>query len=404
MGYKKDIFAGLTWLGGARGFSRGLAFLKNILAARLLSPRDFGQFGAILLVTSLFEIVTTFGLRPIIIQEKKVSKEFLSTTWTFSIIRGILIALAVTLASPLISSFFGDPGLISLLMVVALAPLIKGFVNPGIILLQKELEFSRVGVLRVLVSSIEFLATIGAALVLGNVWALLFGFLTASLAELGLSFIISSYRPRLKLKARELRLIFQRGRWLVSSNIFNYSATQGDDIIVGRLLGLHNLGFYQLAYRLANLPLTEVAEVLSQVTLPIYSKISGDTKRLKRAFLKTTFYSTLLGSLAAIFLIVFAQPLIKFLLGERWLPMVPLLRILAVFAVLRSILENIRPLFFSRGDFKTIALFDAARTAILIALILPLINRYQTRGAAAAVLISMAAIFPWLAIKVKKSL
>lgn len=402
MGYKKDAFSGIAWIGGAQGFTRGLALLKNILAARLLAPRDFGQFGAVLLVTSLFEIVTTFGLRPIIIQERKASDKLLSTAWTISIIRGVLIAFLVLITSSLMATFFNDFSLISLFIVIATAPVIKGFINPGVILLEKELKFSKIGVLNGSVSLMEFVTTVGAALVFRNVWALLFGFLMAALFEMILSYIISSYRPRLRIDFNELGSILKRGKWLVSSSIFNYSATQGDDILVGRLLGLQNLGFYQLAYKLANLPLTEISGVLSQVTLPIYAKISDDTKRLKRAFLNTTFYSTLLGTLMAVSLIIFANPLVRILLGEKWLPIVSPLRILAVFGVLRSLIENTRPLFFSKGDFKTIALFDAARTAILALIIFPLMRMYQINGAALAILVSLVIVFPWLIIQTKR--
>ena len=224
MGYKKDVFSGITWIGGARGIDRGLAFLKNILAARLLAPRDFGQFGALLLVTSLFEIATTFGIRPMIIQEKKTSDKFLSTIWTISIIRGGLIAFAVLITSSLMASFFNESSLLPLFSVIALAPFIKGFINPGVILLQKELDFGKVGILRGAVSLIGFLATVGAALVIRNVWALLFGFLIAALFEMIFSFMVSSYRPSFKLDLVKLRSILKRGKWLVSSSIFNYSA------------------------------------------------------------------------------------------------------------------------------------------------------------------------------------
>ena len=65
MGYKKDVFSGITWIGGARGIDRGLALLKNILAARLLAPRDFGQFGALLLsiVVAIAHIRSEFCAR-----------------------------------------------------------------------------------------------------------------------------------------------------------------------------------------------------------------------------------------------------------------------------------------------------------------------------------------------------
>jgi O-antigen/teichoic acid export membrane protein len=399
MGYKKDVFSGVAWIGGAQAFTRGLTFLKTVLAARLLTPRDFGQFGAILLVTTLFEIATTFGLQLIIVQQRKVSDEFLSTAWTIAVIRGGLITLGVLATSSLMINFFNDRSLLPLLALVALAPLIKGFINPGMALLQKELVFNKLGVLNGLVSLIEFTTTVILSFLWRNVWALVIGFLMAAVAEMILSFIFSSYRPRLRVNWNEARLILRQSKWLVSSSIFNYSATQGDDLLVGRLLGLQNLGFYQLAYKLANLPLTEVSEILTQVTLPIYTKIGSDLKRLKRAFLKTAFYSTLLSLAMAVFLIIFAHPLVRIILGEKWLPLVSPLRILAVFSIFRSLIENMKPLFFSQGDFRSLAFFDAARTAFLAVLIFPLIGRYQVNGAALAILLSLIGVFPWLTVQ-----
>ncbi len=272
------------------------------------------------------------------------------------------------------------------------------------IIFQKNLDFGKEGILKTSVSSVEFITTVGAALVIHSVWALILGFFIATLSEVILSFMISRFRPRIRLNLAELRSILAKGKWLVSSSIFNYAATQGDDIFVGRLLGLQSLGFYQLAFKIANLPLTEISSVLTQVTFPIYTKIGRDVKRLRRAFLQTTLSTAVLGGMIAIFLIIFADPLVRIVLGEKWIPMVAPLRILAVFGFFRSLMVNTRPLFLAKGDFKTVAFFDAARTVILALLLFPLINRYQVSGASLAILASLVIAFPWLILKARKIL
>lgn len=99
---------------------------------------------------------------------------------------------------------------------------------------------------------------------------------------------------------------------------------------MGRLLGLDLLGYYTMAYAIANLPVTSLCETIGRISLPVYAQIQDDRKRVKEAFQKVfeSVLMILLPSTALIMLL--AEDFIAVFLGDRWLPMAGVLRVLCL--------------------------------------------------------------------------
>ncbi|MCX6706305.1 MAG: oligosaccharide flippase family protein, partial [Candidatus Woesebacteria bacterium] len=143
MGYFKDTLKGLSWMGGLRGSTRIIAFIKILILARILSPNEFGLFGIAMLFLSLLEIISETGVNIFLIQEGDDIDSFIDTAWIVSIVRGILIALVLFLLSPTISRFFNSPQSLNIMYLISLAPLIRGFINPSVVKFQKNLLFAK---------------------------------------------------------------------------------------------------------------------------------------------------------------------------------------------------------------------------------------------------------------------
>ena len=92
MGYSRDAFKGVSWMSGFRIVSRGVAFLKMAVIARILSPAQFGIYGIATLVLALLEILTETGINIILIQSKNEIDEYNNSAWVVSIIRGTFIS------------------------------------------------------------------------------------------------------------------------------------------------------------------------------------------------------------------------------------------------------------------------------------------------------------------------
>ncbi|MHA1334053.1 MAG: oligosaccharide flippase family protein, partial [Candidatus Odinarchaeia archaeon] len=264
---KKAAVSGV-WAFTVRILSRAAYFIQLLVLAALLSPDDFGLMGIALLSISALETLTLTGFNEAIIQRKEYDEDHLNSAWAISIIRGIILSVTLIALSPLIAGFFGDPAISSILIVVSSIFLFTGLNNVGVIFFRKELEFKQQFLFQSSGIIADVICSIVAAFILRNVWALIIGLLAKNIVMLLVSYKIHPYRPKLKLNLSKAKELFSFGKWFLISTVIVFLLTQGDDILVGKLLGIAALGLYQMAYNLSNIPATEITHVVSEVTFP----------------------------------------------------------------------------------------------------------------------------------------
>ena len=78
----------------------------------------------------------------------------------------------------------------------------------------------------------------------------------------------------------EVRPLLRFSKWRFGSNLLYYVSTRADDLLVGRYLGRTSLGSYRIAYRLANLPTTEIVSVLESVAFPALAARARESRGL----------------------------------------------------------------------------------------------------------------------------
>ena len=334
-------------MGGLRGATRAIAFIKILILARILAPNEFGLFGIAMLFLSLLEIISETGVNIFLIQEGDEIDSFLDTAWIVSIIRGTLIALVLFLLSPVISHFFNSPQSLNIMYAISIVPLIKGFINPSIVKFQKNLLFAREFIYRLIIYFLDALVAILVALATHSAISLVYGLLAGAVFEVFASHLLVKPGPKLRFVKDKLKLIIKRGKWVTFAGVFNYLFENIDDAVVGRLLNTTYLGTYQMAYKVSSLPMTEVSDVIQKVTFPVYSKMADDKERLKKAFIKSLLATTLVVLPIGIILFFFPEEVVLILLGPKWLSVVPVIKVLSFFGVVRAITETTYPLFLS---------------------------------------------------------
>ena len=381
MGYLKQTFKGVSWMGALRVVLRGLTFLRIAVLARLLTPEQFGLFGVASLVLAFLEIVTETGINVFFIQGEGKLKDYLDTAWIISIFRGILISSILVMAAPFISKFFKSPGSLELVYLIAAIPFIRGFINPSIVKFQKKLEFNKEFSLRTGIFLIDSIATITVAYLYKTASSFVIGMTAGVLLEVFISQLFIKPRPRFSFNSTKLKKIIKRGKWVTTSNILSYLFTCIDDMVVGRILGTASLGIYQMAYKMSELPITEIANVFYQVTFPVFVKIQDDRARLKKAFLKTLAISSSLAIVVGLILIFFTKDVVLLILGENWISSVKVLKILTIAGVLRAVLGESPAIFLAvkKQEYVTFVTFIAV--LVIAFTIYPLVNRFGIEGA-----------------------
>jgi O-antigen/teichoic acid export membrane protein len=404
VGYLKKTIRGISWMGGFRAVTRIVAFAKTAILARLLLPAQFGLFGIASLMLELLEVLTETGVNIVLVQEKKDVDSYINTTWIVSIIRGILIALFIVLATPFISIFFKSPDSAPLLYLMAGVPLIRGFINPSEVKFQKNLEFNKEFWFRFAVFGLDTLTAVWLAYVTHSPAALIWGLIVGAVSEVVLSFVFTRPRPKLIFERKKLGYIFSKGKWMTGAGIFNYLFQHGDDVIVGRLLGQAPLGLYQVAYRISILPITEVSDTIGKVTFPVYVGISKDIGRLKKAYLKMLLGISLLVIPFGILLYLFAKQATLIVLGEKWIEVVPVLKILAIFGSLKAVINSCYPLLLGLGRQKQVMLITLAGILGLGISVVPLTLKYGLVGTAISTIIGLVVSAPFAVLFTRKAL
>lgn len=225
-----------------------------------------------------------------------------------------------------------------------------------------------------------FIAAISLAFWLKNVWALVLGSIVWGIVKCLGSFELHLYRPRIRWDWPMTKSLLNFGKHIFWITLMTFIITFGDDAIVGKLLGLTMLGFYTMAYNIANIPVHSLTGIIGKISFPAYSKLQNEPERLKEAFGKVfeAVMIILLPLIGLIFLL--AQDFTLVCLGEKWLPMVPALKILCLFGLFRG-LSNVfaalhlavnRPNIQSRN--KTIEL------VVFLALVYPLTLKWGLVG------------------------
>lgn len=389
MGYKKTAAKGVSWITFLRILTRGMTFVKFAILGRLLTPLEFGYFGIASLVLSFLEILTETGINIFLVQQKGEIREYVNSAWVVSIIRGAVISLVIVISAPIVTAFFSAPDAYSLILLISLVPLIRGFINPAIITFQKELMFGKEFQIRTLLFFIDTVVTIALALITKSASSFVFGLIASAFIEVLLSYLLIKPWPKLVFEANKVKHIISRGWWVTITGIFSYFADNGDNIAVGRILGSSPLGIYQMAYKFSTLPISEITNVVNQVIFPVYSKFSDDKKRLSNAFLKVTILSSIVSLLLGLLIFLFADVIVNIVLGDQWTAAIPAIRILSIYGILRTIFGNFAPLFLSVHRQDYVAKMTFFRTLALAVLIIPLVNMYGMVGAGVAMLISI---------------
>ena len=196
MNYSRQALAGFSWQTIYKGLLMVVALIKVSILARLLGPEAFGLFSLTLIALGLTESLTQTGVNITLLQSQRPVRYFLDSAWVIAILRGFLIGSLMLVVGLFMQNYYQEPQLLALVSVAALVPVIKGFINPYIVVLHKEMRFFQDSVYRFSLVFVESLVAIALGFWLQSVWALVIAVLAGALFEVLISFVAFKTKPR----------------------------------------------------------------------------------------------------------------------------------------------------------------------------------------------------------------
>lgn len=346
-----------------------LSLIKVYFLARLLSPTDFGLFSLTAIALGITEAMTETGVNLTILQAAQSVKYFLDTAWVISITRGFIIGSLMILSGWGMSHFFGEPDLVMLIALAALVPVIKGFINPYIVVLHKKMLFWQDTLYRFAILATEIVMSIIFSYWWRSAIGLIAGLIASAVLEVSISFIFFRWRPKFIYSPSRGKIILNNAKFLSLSTVLNYLCENIDDFLIGRLTSTAELGLYHNAYSLTHKANFQLAKSVHHGIIPILTQISDQMARLKNAFFKSAASLLLIVVAISLPIAIFDRWLVLTFLGPEWIGTIPLIKPLLLAGVIQSLISICQTLLMAKKRFGYLnlqLLFELVSMIILI--------------------------------------
>jgi PST family polysaccharide transporter/lipopolysaccharide exporter len=381
------------WLALSLGAKQGAAVLTLFVLARLIPPEAFGVVSLAWAALAFAEMIQESGVSAALVYRRDDIKEAAASGLIWGFFASLGLYGATFLLAPLISHILRTPDLTNVLRVLGLVLLFRGVTFVPAAILERELNFRGRAKGDLAAAVVQLGVSIGLAASGADVWSLVGGAVAAAAAQAAVLWLVVPWRPALhRARVHVLREMMRYGRYVGIGNVLNIFDNTIDNIVIARMLGTTPLGYYTVAFRLAEAPHTVLGFIVARMMFPVYAKLRDDLPALRRVYVQTLQRISMVALPVSVGLIVAAKPLILALLGEKWLVAETPLRILAVYGILRSLMGPAGPLLNGIGKPHYLPGFSAAHLAVAVPVLYGLINAYGLTGAALGMLLSLLAV------------
>ena len=386
----RPLTYGIAWTGAMKWLGQMAAWASTLILARILTPSDYGIVGMAALYLALVTYVAEFGIGTAIVTMRELDEEQIAQINSVSVMLGVagfLLSLAV--AKP-IAKFFNSPALPPVIMVMSLPFIINSFQAVPAALLQKELRFKLLAVNDAIRSVLLAAAMVAFAFMGFRYWALVWGNVLS--AAIGTALIVAVKRQSFAIpKWNSIRSALHFSREVLIARISWYLYTDSDFLVAGKRLGAVTLGAYTVAWNLASIPMEKITVLFATVTPAFFSAVQHNIPELRRYFLQLSEAVAMLTFPLCIGLSLTVRPFVLVVLGPKWEAAIGPLRLLAIYATLRSVAILIAPVLNAIRESR----FNM-RMAIISAAVLPPCFYFASRWGATGIAAAWLLVYPLL--------
>lgn len=346
---------GVKWTGISTIVTTIFLYGRLAVLAHLLSVKDFGLMGMVIVIIGIGQAFADVGLSQSIIWKQDSTREQLSSLYWFNILASIAVfALAIAI-SPLVAASFHQPQLVGLMFWAAFIFPITAIGSQFQTLMQRGLEFKRLAMVEISSAAIGAAVAIIAALIHPSVLALIWGQLAicASASLLYCVMGISRWRPMFVLRFKNLGDYISFGLYQAGQQVVNAYAVNVDYIMVGRFLGPQLLGVYMLAWQLMVAPMMKINPVLTKVAFPVFARRQTDNDSLQRGYIELSKMVAMLVLPIMLLVAATAPVLVPVIFGTKWSAAIPIIQIFALLGLFRSLSNPVWSMLLAKGRADT---------------------------------------------------
>lgn len=344
-------------------------FGVSLILARLLTPADFGTVALMTFFSTLASTLLQHGLATALVQRQNSSREEESTVFWFNLLVSAALAGLLVAVAPAVSRFYAIPALQGLLWAAAAQVLLSALAAVSTAILTRDLQFAALMKAGVVASVTSGVVGVGGALAGWGVWALAAQAITAALVNSAAMLWVCAWRPTLTCRFAAIRPIIGFGSWLSLSAILEVLYAQGFALLLGKLHGPRDLGFYNRASNTQQLPSSILSTIIGRVALPLFSARTDEPQAIVRGMRTAISVAMLLNAPAMVGLILFSDLVVRVLFGPQWASAATTLSILAAAGLLMPIHVINLNVLLAHGGSRTYFQLEIAKKVVGIACI-----------------------------------
>lgn len=326
----KKILVNFIWRFAERCGAQLVTFIVSIVLARILAPEDYGTIALITVFTTILQVFVDSGLGTALIQKKNADDMDFSSVFYFNFIVCIILYICMFFSAPFISKFYNDNSLTPVIRVISLTIVISGVKGIQQAYVSKYMMFKRF-----------FFSTIGGTIfsaILGiilayegcGVWALVAQQLSNTAIDTLILWLTVKWRPKRIFSWKRLVALLSFGWKLLLSSLLDTCYSNLRNLIIGKLYSSADLAFYNQGDKFPKVIVTNVNTSIDSVLLPTMSGAQDNRERVKNMTRRAIKTSTYIMAPFMMGLAFCAEPIVRLVLTDKWLPCVVFLRIFCI--------------------------------------------------------------------------
>lgn len=306
---------------------QGIAFVVQIILARILDPSDYGVLTLLTIFINVSQVFVQSGLNTALIQRKDITEKDYSSVFYISLAIALILYGVLFLFSPFVADFYNMPQLKNVLRVLAIILIPGAFNSIQNAKISREMRFKSL-----------MYCTLGAVIISGTVgitmafmgfgvWALVGQQLANQITICLLMLIVVKWRPMAAFELKRVKILFSFGWKLLCSSLIDTIYRELRSLVIGKKYNAKTLGYYNRGKQFPDIIVNNINGAIQSVMLPALSKQQDNKDQMKSMMRRAIVTSSYIIFPLMVGLAVVAEPLISLLLTDKWLFCVPYLRI-----------------------------------------------------------------------------
>lgn len=323
----KNVMTNFLWRFAERCGAQFVTLIVSIVLARILNPNDFGTVSLVMVFTTIMQVFVDSGLGTALIQKKDADELDFSSVFYFNFAVCLILYAGMFIASPYIAGFYNDDSLTLVIRVVSLTIIISGIKGIQQSYVSRNMLFKRF--FFATSGGTVFSAFFGIAMAYAGcgVWAIVAQQLSNTAIDTLILWITVKWRPKKMFSWKRLKSLLSYGWKLLVSSLLDTIYNNLRNLIIGKIYTSADLAYYNQGDKFPKVIVTNINASIDSVLLPSMAGEQDHAERVKSMTRRAIKTSTYIMAPLMMGLLFCAEPIVKLLLTDKWLPSVPYLRI-----------------------------------------------------------------------------